>query len=188
MKTALDTIKHLQPCDEPRSWLADQACPARAWEDCERGDWMLWLAGRVGADRRQLVRAAVDCAALVLHLVPDGEDRPREALEAALAYVDGECSLEDVRAAATAADAAYYTAASDCASRAADSACAAAHLAADADVDVDDAATAACACASCTADAADGYARAATLDVCADIVRRHITYEDIRVALEGAHD
>jgi hypothetical protein len=111
---------------------------------------MLWVAGRLAgppgdASRRPLVAASCECDRLALHLVPRGEERPRLANETAEAWVRGEATLDQVRAAAT-ATAAYATAAY--------------------------AATATAAYAT-AAYAATAAARAATLGLCANIVRRH---------------
>ena len=99
-------------CDEARKWCLTQPDYPTAWETCERGDWLLWLAGRIGVDRRLLVRAACACARLALPHVPAGDDRPRHAIETAEAWVRGDASLGEVRVAASAADAAaaaaYY--------------------------------------------------------------------------------
>ena len=110
-------------CGEALEWLRslDHDDPQRAWEECERGDWMLWLAGwyagEPGSDaRRPLVLATTDCAALGLPVwdayAPD-DDRPRVAIETARRWARGEegVTLDDVRRAAYAAYAAYAAAA-----------------------------------------------------------------------------
>ena len=88
--TLLATLDHLGACEEPRTWLADEAPRAglgragvRLWNACDRGDWLLWLAASAGVDRRLVVLAACDCARLALKHVPKGENRPRIAIETA---------------------------------------------------------------------------------------------------------
>ena len=89
---------------------------------------MLWLLGKIpSTDRKILVLAACECARQSLHLVPEGEDRPRLAIETAEKWARGEASIEEVKtaAAAAAADAAAiaaYTAARAAAYYAADAA------------------------------------------------------------------
>jgi hypothetical protein len=103
-----DRILALDPCAEAREWLAtvpDDWTAEQAWCDCERGDWMLWLAGRLNVERVALVRVACAVARSVLHLVPAGEERPRLAIEAAEAWCD-EPSPDAAGAAAGAAAAA----------------------------------------------------------------------------------
>lgn len=61
----------------------------RAWIECPRGDWLLGLAARGGAERAAIVRAARACAELALDYVPDDEARPRDALGAIDRWLDG---------------------------------------------------------------------------------------------------
>jgi hypothetical protein len=98
---------------------------------------MLWLAGRVGIDRRSLVRAAVECARPALKHVKPGEDRPWYVLEVALAWCDGRATLAEVRAAVVVAYAYAVAAAVDdaAASSSAADAAYAATVAADEDAD-----------------------------------------------------
>ncbi|MGB1225791.1 MAG: putative immunity protein, partial [Mycobacterium sp.] len=113
MSTIAQQIAHLAPCDPAVRWLADRTDMQQSWDDCPRGDWLLWLLERAGADRKQTVLAACDCARTALQHVPDGEDRPRLAIEAAEGWARGEVSRDDVRMAARAAYAAAYAADAD---------------------------------------------------------------------------
>jgi hypothetical protein len=164
-----DELARLGACAEAVTWARTYDTPAAAWAACKRGDWMLWIAGRLAGPpgdetRRPLVAADCECARLSLDLVQAGEDRSRLGIETAEAWVRGEATLAEVRAAAKAAYAAYAAcAACATASRAAAKAAYAAAAAAAAD-----------AAASVAADAAaSAAAAAATLRQCADIVRRH---------------
>ena len=66
---------------------------------------MLLSAAQV--DRRRVVMAACACAETVLHLVPVGEERPRRALEAAMAWCRTRGSESAKRDALNASQAAY---------------------------------------------------------------------------------
>jgi len=155
-----DVEKHA-PCRDGMDWLRTQPDMETAWLECLRGDWMLWLAGKMKADKGQLVRAACKCARLALRHVPEGERMPKVAIETAEAWCDGRAAVEDVRAAADAADAAAAAAAA--ADAAADAAAAAyvAVAAADAAAYV---AAAAAYVAAAAADAAYAAAAAAAAD------------------------
>ena len=67
-----DSLARLAPCAEAVEWARGYATLAEAWAACERGNWMLWLAGRVcpplagrpTPERARLVLAACDCAEL----------------------------------------------------------------------------------------------------------------------------
>ena len=171
-------LNKLRACAEAQAWAKGKSL-SEAWATCERGDWMLWLAGRMaGKDgwptRQQVVLAACACARTALDFVPKGELRPLRAIETAERWARGEASLQEVRADA---DAAYaYAYAYDAAYAAAYAAYAAAYATAAAAAD---AAYAAHAAASHAADAAYDAAYAArskTLAECADIVRRELKF------------
>ena len=106
----------LRACQEAVDWCRTQPDADTAWTKCERGDWMLWMAGRGsgksgGRARRRLTLAACECARVRLPDVPDGEERPRVCIETAEAWARGEGpTLNDVRADAYAAAAAYSAA------------------------------------------------------------------------------
>lgn len=110
-KKLLSFVKDLNACQESTEWLSEfKGTPEKAWEQCERGDWMLWLLARLKADRKKIVSAACGCARLSLDYVPKGEDRSRVAIETAEAWVRSEVSLEDLNNAAGAAWAAWAAA------------------------------------------------------------------------------
>ena len=153
----------------------------QAWEQCERGDWLLWLAEKRRVDRKLLVLAACKCARLALPHVKTGELRPLKAIETAEAWSAGTATKAEVRAAAHAAHAAAYAATDAAYAYAAYAAAYAAHAAHAAT----DAAYAYAAYAAAYAAAAHAYcaaeARSRVLKVCADIVRAQIDFDLVRV-------
>jgi len=112
--TKLDRLlRKLGACDEARTWAATQPDLEAAWTNCERGDWMLWLAGNLSGSpdsesRRRLVAAAVDCAALARKhtsgIARKAFDRCQRTTRR---YLRAKATIADVRAAADAAYAAY---------------------------------------------------------------------------------
>ena len=168
-KKIIDKLIGMNACDEGMEYARSYRTMREAWDKCERGDWMLWLLGRLAGppeskSRKKLVLAACACARLSLDHIPAGEQRPLAAIEMAEAWARGQdgVSLDDVR---RAADSAYAYAAS-----AASAASASASAAAAADAAAADAADAASASDSAYA-SAYGYARKKTLLQCAEIVR-----------------
>jgi len=165
MKTFKQVLEEINACSEALEWVGDRTLE-QAWNDCHRGDWMLWLAHKKGVDSRKLTLAKARCARLIFHLMKD--ERSRNAVEVAEKYGLGEAAREELDAAAATATAAYAAYADDAAAAyaayAADDAAAAyaayaAYAAAD---DADDAyADAAAAAATATA-AYAAYAYAAT--------------------------
>lgn len=118
-----DRLIEMGACPEAIAWARAQPNETTAWQQCARGDWMLWLLGKLSGDpgsdaRKRLVLCACDCAETAAHLA-DGETQMAIArcLTLARDWADGgETDLDDVReasvAAVTAPDAAYAAAAS----------------------------------------------------------------------------
>jgi len=107
------SVRKMGACPEAVAWLAEHKNPTQAWRDCERGDWMLWLVGKLAGPvgdprRKKLVLAACGCARLSLKYVKAGEERPRIAIETAEKWARGKATIEEVRIAAYAAYAAAY--------------------------------------------------------------------------------
>ena len=103
-------LNELNACQEAKDWVGTKT-QRQAWQECERGDWLLWLAakqeGRPGwPDRKQIVKAACACAETVLHLFEEkypNDGRPRKAIEVARAWAEDKATLDEVILAAAAA-------------------------------------------------------------------------------------
>jgi len=162
-------LKKLNACGDAVKWVGDRDMQT-AWAECERGDWMLWLAAKIGVDRKLLVLAACDCAEPALAYVREGEDRPRIAIETARLWCEGKATNEEVRSAAVAAYAAS-TAASTAAYAAASTAAYASAVAAVA-----------------AAAAADAAAHSASLKLSANKVRGRIPVEVIAALQESSDE
>ena len=197
MATAAKKAEHwtdaltYSPCTDALEWLRTQPDAKTAWEKSERGDWMLYhagkLAGEPGSDaRRHLVLAACACARPALKYVKKGELRPLQAIEIAERWARGGANaptLQEVRRVAYAAahaaayaDAAYAYA---YAAYAADAAYAAAYAADAADAAAYAAAAYAAAyAADAAAYAAAAAARTKTLAKCAVLVRKRLKVQE----------
>ena len=176
----LDSLEQFDPCSEALLWAKKHPTAAAAWKACHRGDWMLWIVGKVQCgepesdERKRLVLCACECARLALPIWEaryPSDKRVARCIETAERWARGEATINELRTARETADAAADAAA-------AAAAYAAAAAAADADADADAAAYAAAAAAAdadadADADAAAYAARAKTLSQCADIVRKH---------------
>ena len=102
----------LGACRDAVEWAATQPSYAEAWETCQRGDWLLWLLGRVAGpfgspSHREIVGAVSACARTALPIfeaaVP-GDGRVRACLDLLDRYAGGEVvSPEQIQAAAGAA-------------------------------------------------------------------------------------
>ncbi len=117
-------LKTNRACEPGLKWAETQSDLYELWNNCHRGDWMLWLADRLQVDKRKQVLCAALCAHTVVHLMTDR--RSREAVRIAFLYGRGKATNEQLREAReAAANAAVWAAA-----RAADAAAAAAAIAA----------------------------------------------------------
>ncbi|KKN77755.1 hypothetical protein LCGC14_0357290 [marine sediment metagenome] len=157
-----DRIEHLSPCLEGVEYLNTFDTWEDFWQKCNRGDWMLWLCGKLAGEpmsdsRRPLALAACECARLSL---PYLSPRSRENSTKLIRLVETWATNNTVTRQHL-LDAATYGAGAAGAAYAAYS----------------DVAAAAAYAATYGAGAGAAYAAAAvrtnTLARCADIVRKH---------------
>jgi hypothetical protein len=124
-------LKELEACDGPDGaieWAKDYDTLQDAWDNCQRGDWMIWLIDKMGwSNDKDLRLMSVAFARQVQHLMKD--QRSINALDVAERYANGEATVDELRearAAARAADTAWAAAwaadAADAAEAAADAA------------------------------------------------------------------
>ena len=95
-------INQFNPCLDAIQYYNSCKSSKKAWNNCPRGDWMLWIALKLGVDVKILTLAKVHCALTVRHLMKD--KRSINALEVALKFADDKATLEELK---VAADAAY---------------------------------------------------------------------------------
>lgn len=119
IKQYIKLLKKLNACGEAIVWSKQFKTSQEAWDACERGDWMLWLLGKLcggpgSKSRKRLVLTACKCARLAWEWMPK---ESKAAIRTAENYANGKkgVELEDVKKAATAADyadcfAAYFAA------------------------------------------------------------------------------
>jgi hypothetical protein len=191
----MELLNEKDACSEAREWIAGQSA-AEAWEKCVRSDWMFWICGRVGVERKRIVLAACACARLALKFVKEGEERPRICIEITERWVRGEATIGEVRKArdeswkawpaAAAYDAAY--AAYAAAAYAAYAAAAFAAGAAAAFAAYDAAAYAAYAAYDAAYAAAFAAGAAAAQRDCANAIRKVISFEEVLRAAQRNAD
>jgi hypothetical protein len=186
MKTFQELLIELNACEDAREWACDKTIE-QVVQECHQGDWLLWLAKRVGVELQPLTLAKGHCANTIRHLMTD--ERSLKAVDTAIDFGEGKATKEELykaaaatytyAAAAYAADAADAAAAAAAAAYAADAAAAAAAAAYAAAADVDAAYTADASAdatydaASADAAAADAARKANQLQT-ADICRKYI--------------
>jgi hypothetical protein len=122
MKNSLIKLEEMNPCYEGLEWARGQRTLVKAWENCERPDWMFWFLRKKSLlDKPTSVRLACIFAKDVLNIFEKKypkDLRPRQAIEAALEYLENptekmrmKCKSAAAYAYAAAAAAAYAYAA-----------------------------------------------------------------------------
>ena len=104
MSTKITHLGELNACQSAVDWVKASKCRSleTAWKKCERGDWMLWYAGKkagpVGDEKRNtLVLAACACARLALPTFEKrhpNDTRMRDCLDTAEKWARNEATLE----------------------------------------------------------------------------------------------
>ena len=115
----------LNACDEAIEWAGDRTIEEIV-KDCDRGDWLLWLAKKIGIELQPLTLAKGHCANTVRHLMKN--ERSIKAVDMAIAFGEGRATMEELNNAAAAS---YAAAAASYAANAASYAANAASYAAD---------------------------------------------------------
>ena len=97
-------LKKLKACKEAIEWVGDKTMK-EAWQQCPRGDWMLWLYSKLyPKNLREITLAKGYCAKTVYHLMKD--NRSRKAVRVAIRFGQGKATKDELDA----ADAAYAAA------------------------------------------------------------------------------
>jgi hypothetical protein len=173
--TVESVLRMNHACDDARGWAVHYGADyAKAWAECERGDWMIWILVRLqqpkqgSKEHRKLVGCLADIAAEALPIFEKrypNDKRARDCIETLRRYSKSEATIEGVQEARRGAYAASYTAyaAAYTAYAAASAAASAASAAADSSAYA----------ASYTASAAASAARSSSLKRSAEIVRQH---------------
>ena len=98
-------INQFSPCSDGLMFYNNFLDFESAWDNCQRGDWMLWIAKRLDVDLLILTTAKAVCANTVRHLMKD--ERSTKSIDIAILFGRGEATKEELNAAAAAAAAAY---------------------------------------------------------------------------------
>lgn len=69
-----------------------------AWANCNKGSWMLMIAGQLGVDPKLLTLAKCRCAETVKHLMKD--QRSLDALQACMDFYSSKIGIEELNEAA----------------------------------------------------------------------------------------
>ena len=101
-------IEKFKACKESIAFRENYSDFKSAWENCPRGDWMLWIAKKLEVDLLKLTTAKALCANTVRHLMKD--ERSKKAIDVAILFGQGLATREELDFAAADAYAAAHTA------------------------------------------------------------------------------
>ena len=104
MKTKLlNWLQINKACDPSIQWIKQNNIQSleEAWNVCERGDWLLWMATKLNVDKRKLVLCAALCAHTVVQRMQDA--RSRDAVRVAFLWGRGKATDEQLSSARKAA-------------------------------------------------------------------------------------
>ena len=105
MKTIQTLLKELNACNPAREWAKNKSVE-EIIQQCDRGDWLLWLALEMRLPFKLLILARARCAKTVAHIMKD--QRSIDAVNVFERFgMTDEVSLDELRKAADAAKAAY---------------------------------------------------------------------------------
>ena len=94
-------INQFKPCLDAAKYYDTCRSSKEAWNNCPRGDWMLWIALKLGVDVETLTLAKIYCALTIKHLIKN--KRSIKALEVALKFANGKATLEELKIAVNSA-------------------------------------------------------------------------------------
>jgi hypothetical protein len=81
----LEALQRAGAPSDLAGWLGTRADPSGAWEECDRGDWLIWLGALEGLPLVALVEAALDVAERAARELPKGRRSLLGALSVARA-------------------------------------------------------------------------------------------------------
>lgn len=95
-------------CREAIEWAANRRISMASWRQCERGDWMLWLANKACLDRKLIIAACCDIAEIAVgrYWKNTQDTRPADCVAITKLWLADKATIKEVRTAAYAAYAA----------------------------------------------------------------------------------
>jgi hypothetical protein len=93
MKTAIEVLENFKACPEAIKW-AGHKTTRDAWETCHRGNWMLWIASKLGVDKRKSYLCNAEIAYQIIDLMDD--KRSVNAVRVAYLYGLGMISIKEL--------------------------------------------------------------------------------------------
>ena len=102
-KKHLEWLRVNKACGSSIQWIEEKNIQSleEAWNDCEQGDWLLWMAKRLGVDKHKLALCGALCAHTVIQYMQN--TRSRNAVR--IAFLWGRGKATDIELEKASADA-----------------------------------------------------------------------------------
>jgi hypothetical protein len=88
-----DLLKQLDACEESILFAKDYENLIDAWNNCQKGDWMLWFATKIFIDDKKMLLARALCANTVRHFMK--YEKMMLALDTAIGYANDKFTFEE---------------------------------------------------------------------------------------------
>jgi hypothetical protein len=91
--SSLSFLRKIHACEEAIAYASGQSDFQSIWDNCPRGDWLIWLASLLRAPQYLVVRVSIECARPVLKLIQGNE----YVIIRCNKWVNGEESIENIK-------------------------------------------------------------------------------------------
>lgn len=93
MKTT-EFIKKYAPCLDGAEFAGQFETMSEVWENCQRPEWLFWILEKhAPLEKAQSVTLAIAFAESALEHWTSDDQRPRQAIDAARAWLDNPCDV-----------------------------------------------------------------------------------------------
>lgn len=73
INSSISFLRKIHACEESISYASSQSDFQSIWNNCPRGDWLIWLASLLRAPQKLIVQVSIECVRPVLKLIPGNE-------------------------------------------------------------------------------------------------------------------
>lgn len=98
MMTKLEKkLNTIDACSESLEWAATQKGSFQdIWDNCQRGDWLLWLLITAKAKHQKMVMIYCKMIRNALVYIKNNEEIPLRAIEAIEKFIKGQTTIDDI--------------------------------------------------------------------------------------------
>jgi hypothetical protein len=71
--SSISFLRKIHACEESLLFAESQPDFQSIWNNCPRGDWLIWLASLLRAPQKLVVQVSIECVRPILNLIPGNE-------------------------------------------------------------------------------------------------------------------